>query len=71
MKKQCTKCEIVISFSEFNSDRSNKTGRQSYCIECKFNANSRWRRNNSIKYNLYFKNKRKIDINFKLAINLR
>ena len=41
MEKQCTKCEIVKSFSEFNTDRSNKTGRQSYCIECKVNANSR------------------------------
>ena len=55
-EKICTKCLVIKPNIDFNKDKSKKDGLNSHCITCK---------------NIYFVNRRKIDVLFKITSYLR
>jgi hypothetical protein len=52
----CSKCLLIKSKSDFNKDKSKKNNIDTYCKSCR---------------NEYLRERKKIDINFKLICNLR
>ena len=77
LKKYC-RCEFIQVIENFNKDKNRKDGLCPLCISCrkdsyfknldeikKYNEQNRERRN------LYLKNKRETDVNFRLLSNTR
>lgn len=52
----CSKCLLIKNIDDFNSDRSRKNNIDTYCKVCR---------------NEYIKERKKVDINFRLICNLR
>ena len=76
--KKCCRCEIVQGIENFNKDKNRKDGLCPQCIDCRrkfylknldkikiYNEKNRERRKR------YLKNKREIDINFRILSNTR
>lgn len=86
MEKRCTKCLIEKPLTLFNKQNTGKMGRRSYCKECQRNARREYYKKNKEKESEYQikyrkknpnynkdwqKNKREVDILFRLQGNLR
>ena len=75
MSKRCTKCEIEKSFSEFGDNMYHGDRKQSRCQECENERKSKWKIDNRERYlenrRRYERERKAIDINFRLTKNLR
>ena len=84
--KECSKCRMIYSKSNFHKNKKSKEGLQAYCISCqkeyrkKYYLNKhiqinehhkRYKEQNREKIRLYENNRRKTDLNFRIACNLR
>jgi hypothetical protein len=69
--KECSKCFLIKSFSDFYKNKNTLIGLVPFCKECDSLRKSIYRKNNRDKINLYEKNKMLSDINFKIAVRLR
>ena len=80
--KKCSKCKTISSKCNFNKDISTKDGLNPICKVCRteyynnkreqrIEYNKFYAKQNRARINLYEKNKRKTNLNFKLAGNLR
>ena len=80
--KKCDRCKTISLKSNFHKDRTKHDGYRPHCkICCKkyYHDNQNrilinqknYKKQNREKINIYEKNKRKTDLNFKLACNLR
>ena len=76
--KKCYRCEIIQVIENFNKDKNKKDGLNSICKLCrkkflneklvKIKKNNE---QNKERRNLYLKNKRETDVNFRLISNIR
>ena len=80
--KKCCKCKTIALKCNFNKDSSTRDGLNPICRVCRLRyynekRNQRiedsklYAKQHRAKINLYEKNKRKTNINFKLACNIR
>ena len=76
--KRCSKCEIIQVIDNFNKDKNRKDGLNSICRLCRkkyINENlvkiKKYNEQNKERRNIYLKNKRKTDVNFRLISNTR
>ena len=77
-KKSCSKCEIVQVIDNFNKDKTRKDGLNSICRLCRkkyYNENlvkiKKYNEQNKERRNIYLKNKRATDVNFRIISNTR
>ena len=86
MVKKCSKCGIISLKSSFHKNKNMSDGVTPHCKLCRkiyrknyydeqydveINRRRKYRFDNEEKINLYEKNRREIDFNYKLAHNLR
>ena len=84
--KKCSKCENISLKSNFHKNKNRIDGLQAYCISCQKEYrkkcyldnhiqikehHKRYKEQNREKIRLYENNRRKTDLNFKIACNLR
>ena len=76
--KKCYRCEIIQVIENFNKDKNKKDGLNSFCKLCRkkyYNENlvkiKKYNEQNKERRNLYLKNKRETDVNFRLISNIR
>ena len=80
--KKCSKCKTIYSKCNFNKDVSTRDGLNPICKVCRlryYNEKREQRieysklyaKQHRVKTNLYERNKRKTNLNFKLACNIR
>lgn len=69
--KVCSKCLIEKPITNFNKNKSRNDGYSQFCKECVSVLDRLYRPKQRESRNLYQKNRRKTDINFKIADNLR
>ena len=76
--KKCYRCEIIQVIENFNKDKNRKDGLNSFCRLCRkkyYYENlvkiKKYNDQNKEKRNIYLKNKRETDINFRIISNTR
>ena len=76
--KKCYRCEIIQVIENFNKDKNRKDGLNSICRLCRkkhYNENlvkiKKYNEQNKERRNIYLKNKRKTDVNFRIISNTR
>ena len=76
--KKCCRCEILQAIGSFNKDKNRKDGLYPLCICCRKNSYFKnldkfknYNEQNRQRRNTYLKNKREIDVNFRLISNTR
>ena len=76
--KNCCRCEITQVIENFNKDKNRKDGLSSICKLCRkkyYNENlvkiKKYNEQNKERRNLYLKNKRGTDVNFRIISNTK
>ena len=69
--KMCSKCKDEKHIDEFPLNKSRKDGHSKYCKECKLIMDARYRPRYKKYLAKYVKNKRQIDVGFRLVDNIR
>ncbi|MEK6881343.1 MAG: hypothetical protein AABY22_17100 [Nanoarchaeota archaeon] len=69
--KICSSCKISKNIEEFAKNKSRKDGKSQFCKNCKLNTDKKYRGKYQSTQTEYTRNRRRTDISFRIASNLR